>query len=203
MTEKTNNPWKLVMGIGGLRALVGLAALITLLPGQEHKIRLEIAILLIVTGIVGLVILPAASKIGSIVYVGLDAILSLGVGVFILAGNLDRGVSMITLLAVYFAADCLLTVLHAFSLRPENKLRGAMVARGIFAGLLSISIFLFIAGAGQKVIALLVGLNFVLQGLLTIRNARLLKSGAIEEFAADNGDDADNGADAEPAADPA
>ena len=158
--------WKQLLLEGILFVLIGFAAIS--LPGLfTLSIELLIGVLFVIGGIAqGVRAINAIHQKGSWVSV-VSALLSLGVGILLLAYPLSGVVTLTLLLALFFVLDGVSKISLAWSFKGNSQW-GWLVFSGILSLILAFLIGSQLPGSAAWVIGLLVGINMVFFGTALI-----------------------------------
>lgn len=125
-------------------------------------------------------------------YTGLLTLLSLATGLTILINPLDRAITLTVVLAVYFMVESALWGGLGTSLRPHWSITIILYCIALVSFVLSLLIWLRMAGAPKPVIVSLLGINFIARGLGYMAIGFMMKG--RERLAPDSGPDASHGA---------
>jgi uncharacterized membrane protein HdeD (DUF308 family) len=170
--------WKafLIEGVGLI--LLGVAALvIPALAGLAFTILL--GWLFLISGVVGLALTIWARRTPGLRWSLLSALLAIGAGLILLAQPARGTLTLTVILAAYFLAEGVFTIVYALEHRRELSERwNWLLASGILDLILAGFIFVGLPGSAQWVLGLLVGIELVFGGIALIGMALAARSAA-------------------------
>ena len=167
----------LTMTTGLLTALVGIL-LLTWPEVVKYGKEWIIAALLIGGAVTSAGFTITAYRFDVRVYTALLAVLSLVTALIILLIPLDRSVTLTTLLGIYFMIESGLMGGLGMSVRPNWSASVWMFAYAAVSFVMSMLIWLALAGAPKRVLVGMLAISFIVRGTMYVALAILIKSRA-------------------------
>lgn len=112
------------------------------------------------------------------VYTVLLTILSIGTGLTALINPLDRSITLTTLLGMYFMVEAALYAGIGTSLRRYTGPSVLMMAIAMISFVMSMMIWLYMAGSPKTVILSLLGISFIARGLAYVLLSLMMRGQA-------------------------
>ncbi len=174
MYESARKLWRVIVVLGLLNALFGLVVLFA-----PYRVPRTMEVMLALIILLGGIVLAAHTAINkgqegnsySIIMV----LLRFVTGGILLIGTPDTYMTAVTLLGIYFGLDGAFNTGRGLSLRKYKELYPYLILVGITSIVFSILIWLRIVGTGIETIRILVGILFVLRGVIIVSGAFSLK----------------------------
>jgi uncharacterized membrane protein HdeD (DUF308 family) len=165
MYESARKLWRVIVFLGLLNALFGLAVLFA-----PYRVPRTMEVMLAVIILLGGVILTAHAVINKgregNAYNIIQVVLRFVTGGILLVGTPDTFMTAVILIGIYFGLDGALSIGSGLSMREYKEFRSYMMAIGITSIVFSILIWLRIVGTGIETIRILVGILFLLRGAI-------------------------------------
>jgi uncharacterized membrane protein HdeD (DUF308 family) len=164
VAEIMKQHWKALLIEGILLAVLGLLA-IALPPIAGIAITIFLGWMFLFSGVAGLVLTFWARQVPGFWWSILSALISIVVGVVLLARPVQGTVSLTLVLGVFFVMEGVATIMYALEHRRELTGRwGWMIAAGILDLIISAMIITGLPGSAEWAIGLLVGINLLFGG---------------------------------------
>lgn len=168
MSQKVKAHWKAFLFEGILLAVLGVAALI-LPPLASLAIAIFLGWMFLVSGIGGLIVTYWARSTPGFWWSLVSAALAVLAGMLLLARPMQAVLTLTIVLAAYFLAEGVTTIMYALEHRREPSSRWSWL---LISGLVDIAIsFLVITGlpsSAEWAIGILVGINLLFGGATLI-----------------------------------
>jgi len=180
--KSTDKIYLLSLSVGIITVVLGLALAAThfIPPDQRDKLRVIIAFILILGGIAQALYSYTFTSIGhmfkteAIVWNSLRSVISVFVGFVILLHPLDSFITFPLLIAVFFIVEGALTIGIANNIRPQKVFIYPLI-NGVVSLTFAILIFYVMAGMHEHFTIKLLGLTFVIRGVVVILMAFSLR----------------------------
>jgi uncharacterized membrane protein HdeD (DUF308 family) len=164
MSEAVRAHWKAFLFEGVVLVILGLAAIIVP-PVAGIAITVMLGWMFLVSGIAGLVMTFWARQSPGFWWSLASAVLGIGAGLILLARPAQGLLTLTFVVAAYFLAEGVASIMYALQHRKELSERWSWMA---FSGAMDILIAFFIIsglpGSAEWAIGLLVGINLVIGG---------------------------------------
>lgn len=169
--------WKAFLFEGIVLVILGLAAMI-LPPLAGLAVTIFLGWMFLVSGVVGLAVTFWARQMPGFWWSLISAALAVGAGIILLARPVQGVLTLTIVIAAYFLAEGVATIMYALEHRRELSERWSwMLFSGVLDILIAAMVITGLPGSAEWAIGLLVGINLLFGGASLIGMALAARKG--------------------------